>query len=96
MGRFAWRFVRWLLDARPELTDVARRTFAAIERNSEVEVPVVSGADDEHERFGVLGARTLADIHRAAHRAVVRPCARQLLRGLVTQPWLDERARCEA
>jgi hypothetical protein len=73
----AWRFVRWALDAHPELRDVAERAFEAA-----LSPPPLPRAEADAAllaRFGVLDARARAASARRVLAEVVGPCAAALL-----------------
>jgi hypothetical protein len=69
----SWRFVRWLLDARPELTDVARAAFA------DAQLPSF-GAEPGLEAWGRIDHDAARELCASVMTAVIRPAAFALLR----------------
>jgi len=76
-AELAWRVVRFIVSAHPEMASVLAEEFGSLARQertlTEVDGPVTDN------RFGVLDARALRRCHREAHRDVIAPCARALL-----------------
>jgi hypothetical protein len=78
-AQLAWRFVQWLLVERPELSVVARDTFAAA-LGARAEAPAeTAGGKVELSSYGVLSTRAAQRLRADALTSVIAPCAAELL-----------------
>jgi len=76
-AELAWRFVRWALGQSGAVRPLLEREAARLE--AELSAPPSAAADGELVEHGVLSARRLQHLRRAALGEVVLPCARRLL-----------------
>jgi hypothetical protein len=83
-GALAWRFVQWLLHARPQLRATAAACFARA-----CELPTTTPATEDAwslRPHGVPSPAARAQLRREALQTIVQPCADMLVRGIDTQP----------
>ena len=87
-AQLAWSTVKWMLQTRPELRDIAVQAFETA--LGDRRIPVAPGGSASESRvpetrsaleLGVLGPRRLVEVRTRALREVVGPCARALLEG---------------
>jgi len=75
-AELAWRVVRFIVTAHPEMATVLAEEFGPLDREERALASVDDAADN---RFGVLSAGALERCHHEAYREVIAPCARTLL-----------------
>jgi hypothetical protein len=75
---YAWRCVRWLLGAHPELVPLAQETFAAATPGGQAE-PEADPSADALALWGVLDARARHRAEADAWRVVIHPAVGALL-----------------
>ncbi len=75
-AELAWAFVRWALEAHPEVRGAVAAAFAETTSPPEVAATPHEGL---HASYGVLSTHHQHRVAREVLEAVVRPCARQLL-----------------
>jgi len=76
-AELAWRVVRFIVTAHPEMATVLVEEFGFLEHQ---EKQLATGEPAiERNRFGMLGPESLERCHGEAYRDVIAPCARTLL-----------------
>ncbi len=73
----AWKTIRWILETRPDLVDLADRTFTQAINGP---TPTCSTADDNRlKNYGIQSKSDDAETSRRVLKDVIEPCVRALL-----------------